>query len=77
MSEMIERVALAISGGDDPTSILEVHRYRACAAIAAMREPTETMLCGARDWSIAKLGKAVGNRDATGCWRSMIEGALK
>jgi len=64
MSEMVERVALAISGGDDPASILEIHRYRARDALAAMREPTDAMLmamCGSdvladlykRDWQLA------------------------
>lgn len=47
MSEMIERVALAISGGDDPESILKIHRHRARAAIMAMREPTVQMLVAA------------------------------
>lgn len=41
MSEMVERVALAISGGDDPASILSIHRTRARLAIEAMREPTD------------------------------------
>jgi len=44
MTEMVERVALAISGGDDPASILAIHRSRARAAIEAMREPTKEML---------------------------------
>ena len=35
-------------------------------------EPTEKMLEAARDWSIAKYGKAVGNDGATGCYRTMI-----
>jgi len=43
MSEMIERVALAISGGDSPASILQIHRTRARAAIEAMRKPTGAM----------------------------------
>lgn len=41
---MIERVALAISGGDDAASILAIHRHRARAALEAMREPTDDML---------------------------------
>jgi hypothetical protein len=40
---MVERVALAISGGDDPASILAVHRARARLAIAAMRDATDDM----------------------------------
>lgn len=35
-------------------------------------EPTEKMLEAARDWSIAKYGKAVGNDGAIGCCRAMI-----
>jgi hypothetical protein len=42
-SEMIDRVALAISGGDDPKSVLEIHRTRACSAIEAMRRPTDAI----------------------------------
>lgn len=44
MSEMIERVALAISGSDDPANILTIHRDRARAAIKALRDPTPAML---------------------------------
>lgn len=40
---MVERVALAISGGDDPASVLAIHRYRARAAIEAMRAPSDGM----------------------------------
>lgn len=44
MSEMIERVALAISGSDALTNVLAIHRSRARLAIAAMREPTKAMI---------------------------------
>jgi hypothetical protein len=44
MSEMIERVALAISGSNDPANILTIHRVRARLAIEAMREPTEDII---------------------------------
>lgn len=67
MSEMVERVALAISGGDVPASILEIHRHRARAAIEAMREPTKKMvqeaLCSANF--------------PIGTWEAMIDEALK
>ena len=46
MSEIIERVALAISGSDDPVNILAIHRSQARAAIEAMRNPTNEMLGG-------------------------------
>ncbi len=38
--------------------------------------PTEAMLIGARDWSLAKNGQGVGNDQATGCWRAMIDASL-
>lgn len=53
MSEIVERVSVAIDGalnwGDDgpPPHILEA---MARAAIAAMREPTEAMLRGGGAW---------------------------
>jgi len=53
MSEsMVERVALAISGGDDPASILAIHRHRARAAIEAMRRPTGEMAIAGRRTSL-------------------------
>jgi hypothetical protein len=41
---MVERVAQAICGDDNPANILAIHRIRAVAAIQAMREPTNSML---------------------------------
>ena len=49
---------------------------RARAAIEAMRDPTETELHGARDWSVKKYGLGVGNDAALGCWQAMIDAAL-
>lgn len=79
MSEMVERVALAISGSDDPANVLEIHRVRARAAIEAMRKPTEAMK-GAGFL-------AVSVRHPDGCnmprgteaeaWSAMIDEALK
>jgi hypothetical protein len=93
VNEMIERVAMALfnsqTGKMRPTDPEPVHwrelnergrnlwRKSACAAIAAMREPTGGMLIAARDWSIAKYGQEAGNDGATGCWRLMIDAALK
>lgn len=39
------------------------------------REPTDEMLIGARDWSIQRYGRGVGNDDATGCWHAMYDAA--
>ena len=37
------------------------------------KEPTKAMLDSARDWSIKKYGKAVGNDGSSGCYKAMIE----
>lgn len=37
------------------------------------KEPTQEMLDSARDWSVKKYGKAVGNDGASGCYKAMIE----
>lgn len=44
--------------------------------VTVPREPTEAMLISARDWSLHKYGKAVGNDGASGCWNAMIAAAL-
>lgn len=38
-------------------------------------EPTDKMLEAARDWSIVKYGKAIGNNAANGCYKAMVEAA--
>ena len=40
--------------------------------VAVPREPTEEMLNAARDWSIAKNGRGVGNDQARGCYQAML-----
>lgn len=35
-------------------------------------EPTEAMLDRARDWSMAKYSRGIGNDAAAGCWKAMI-----
>lgn len=45
------------------------------AALAAIREPTEAMHDAARDWSLAKYGKAIGIDASDGCWRAMVDAA--
>ena len=39
--------------------------------------PTDKMLEAARDWSIKKYGKAIGNDAAIGCWTVMRCAALE
>lgn len=92
MNEMVERVARAIclqaeldDGYADNTVLrgsIEMGMWRnyvnpARAAIAAMRDPDETMLKAVRDWSYKKYGKPIGNDAAVGCWQAMIDAALK
>jgi hypothetical protein len=68
---------------DDPASerYADVHwkMYLTAAemAIAALREPTEEMHHAARDWSREKYGKPIGSEASDGCWKSMIDAALK
>lgn len=68
MSEMIERVALAISGSDDPANVLSIHRSRARLAIEAMREPTDEM------WDAC--GRAQADFETGIGWVVMIDAAL-
>lgn len=74
---MIERVALAISGSDNPDNILTIHRIRARLAIEAMREPTDSQ----RN-NYFKMRKAAGQSDMGACfidshWECAIDAALK
>ena len=70
MNDMVERVALAISGSDDPANILDIHRGRARAAIAVMRDPTRQMV---------RAGGVMTENDgeAEAAWDAMIDAALK
>jgi hypothetical protein len=78
MSDMTQRVARAIAvkviNHDQSFASLE---DIARTAIEAMHRPTEAMLDAARDWSIKKYGRAVGNDGTSGCWGAMIDEALK
>ena len=65
--EMIERVALAICGDDNPANILAIHRTRAVEAIKAMREPTQQMIDAG--WN------AKGDQPQTH-WQAMIDSIL-
>lgn len=72
MSEMIERVAMAILGAMDLTDGLDAisaDTY-ARAAIEAMREPDETML-----W--AHELPDIGPDEIRALWQAMIDAALK
>ncbi len=40
------------------------------------REPTKEMLNAARDWSIKKYGRGIGNDSAIGCWNVMYQAWL-
>ncbi len=76
---MIERAALAMEARRRELIAQPLARLwpeLARAAIQAMREPTEEMTHGARDWSRAKYGIPVGSDASTGCWHSMIDAAL-
>lgn len=42
------------------------------APILVPETPDEEMLAAARDWSIAKYSKAIGNDAANGCYRAML-----
>lgn len=82
MREKMARAILRVSEDydcewDDLTAIGQSNFLAAAdAALAALEEPTEAMLCGARDWAVAKYGIGIGNDAADGCWRAMI-GAAK
>ena len=41
------------------------------AVARAIHEPTEDMLNAARDWSVIKYGRGIGNDAAKGCWQAM------
>jgi hypothetical protein len=91
MNEMVERTAAAIlkEAGllnseeihDDLTNWLAISRSYARryarAVLESAREPTESMLIAARDWSAAKYGRPIGNDAAVGCLHAMIDAALK
>jgi len=68
MTEMIERVAQAICGDDNPANVLAIHRTRAQAAIEAMREPTQAMSDAAAE--------RPGQMSYADVWQAMIGAAL-
>jgi hypothetical protein len=68
MSEMIERVAQAISGSDKPEDVLKIHRNRARLALKAMDEPTAAML---------RAGEEYNCENVRAVWQAMLDEALK
>ena len=78
MSEMtmVERVALAISGGKDPASVLAIHRDRARLAIAAMRAPDNAMHQAALAYCEG-CHKGGDTPNLEGYWHAMIDAALR
>lgn len=73
MSEKIERVAQAICGDDNPANILAIHRFRARAAIEAMREPTQLMLNAGAE----AFAHHTNEQETANLWRAMIDAAMK
>ena len=77
-ADMVERVAIAISLADDDGQRAETmasyYRGLARSAIAAMREPTATMV---RDGMISietrRPGTGSKREQAEACWKSMID----
>jgi hypothetical protein len=77
MSEMVERVAQAMQRASRTDALVNSYAiFLARVAIEAMREPTASMLIGARDWSLKKNGQGVGDDQATGCWQAMLDAVL-
>jgi len=66
MSEMVDRVAMALRGQKIGTKVLWTYEDLARAAIEAMREPTDAMVM-ATDHA----------GDIYDAWRDMIDEALK
>jgi hypothetical protein len=56
-----------------PTPPVMRERFQYDQPAPTMRNPTEVMLKAARDWSIAKYGKGIGNDAAIGCWQAMFD----
>lgn len=84
MSDMVERVARALCRhagaghfkGRDLDAYVEIywrgHASGARAAVEAMRNPTDKMICASLD----DHDKRSGRQSITECWNSMIDAAL-
>jgi hypothetical protein len=88
MSEMVERVKLAlreelkrIGYGVGTINAAQLADALARAAIAAMRQPTEDMVCAGDEQIIAALHDVTGflrnPTPAEAAWQAMIDEALK
>ena len=75
MNEMVERVARAIEA--DSNYVISQHHSKALAraAIAAMREPTASMIDAA--WEPGPRPVDFGDYDPQGIYQAMIDAALK
>lgn len=75
MSEMVDGIAdILMSHGCGDSDQCE---KTARAILEYIREPTDEMHHGARYWSLAKYGRPIGREASDGCWRAMIDEALK
>lgn len=78
---MIDKIATNMREAiifDVTENSMQMFRIYARIALETLKEPTEEMLNGARDWSVKKYdGRGIGNDAAIGCLESMIEAALK
>jgi hypothetical protein len=72
MSEMVERVARALAEQEGYTYDPLPYDRRACAAIGAMREPTEEMRR-----AFYLLDEAGSPTSCVEGWQAMIDAALK
>lgn len=76
MSRIIKRVACAIAPAGTPVNELDKrgYTYMACAAIAAMREPTKEMIDALPEgpFDVDTTDEAV-----TFIWQAMIDAALR
>ena len=82
MSEMVERVAMAIMRDDfeghdfwdrQAPDVQNQYLTNARAAIAAMREPTESMVVAGED----HIGGDLIDGDSAWVWQAMVDEALK
>jgi len=74
MTEMVERVAAAMSHKDMPGVPVGLQKYRAMAraALREMREPTQEMVDQGFDVHLSECWP--GSKDV---WQAMIDAALK
>jgi len=80
MSEMIERVAQAICGDDNPDNVLTIHRLNARKAMEAMREPTQAMIAAAMApylYGNDEKMNAAFRSTIKEYWRAMIDEGLR